>query len=58
MENFNAKEYINKLIETFNKYDYYTNDHIIISSLVKLNKVKTNNDLLNCLKDLNDKNLI
>ena len=58
MENFNAKEYINKLIETFNKYDYYTNDHITISSLVKLNKVKTNNDLLNCLKDLNDKNLI
>ncbi len=58
MENFNGQEYINELIKTFNKYEYYTNDNHIKSSLEKLNTIKNNNDLLNCLKELNNQNLL
>lgn len=58
MENFNSQEYINALIDNFNKYDYYTNNQNIISSLQNLNNVTTNADLLSCLKKLNDENLV
>ena len=40
MENFNTKEYINELINTFNKYDYFTNDNQIELSIKKLNAIK------------------
>ena len=45
METNNKQEYINILIDNFNKYDYYTNDHNTILSLQNLKNVKTNEDL-------------
>lgn len=58
MENLNTKEYINELINTFNKYDYFTNDNQIELSIKKLNAIKNHNQLLNCLEDLHSKNLV
>ncbi len=58
METNNKQEYINILIDNFNKYDYYTNDHNTILSLQNLKNVKTNEDLSICLKELHSKNLV
>jgi hypothetical protein len=55
MEINNKQEYINTLIDNFNKYDYYTNDQSTILSLQKLKNVKTNEDLSSCLKELHSK---
>ncbi len=57
METNSKQEYINVLIDNFNKYDYYTNDQSTIFSLQNLKNVKTNADLSSCLKDLHNKNL-
>jgi hypothetical protein len=50
METNNRQEYIDVLIDNFNKYYYYTNDQSTILSLQKLKNVKTNKDLSSCLK--------
>ncbi len=58
METNNKEEYINVLINNFNKYDYYTNEQNTILSLQNLKNVKTNADLSICLKELHSKNLV
>lgn len=58
MENFNAEQYIDTLIDNFNKYDYYTNDPDTVLSLKKLNNINSNQDLSICLKEFHSKNLV
>lgn len=57
MENFNEKKYIDTLIDTFNKYNYHTDNHTITALLSNLNQVENNKELLLSLNNLNSYNL-